>query len=111
VEAEIKDKAFEKEYADWEDVKIAIRYLLLHDGHRYRNNRLRAQAIFILLLVADNGERIGAIARSEKYRAVERALLYSVRARAVGGVGLIDPAVGLATFHAAGGQPNRGTPL
>ncbi|PMD22695.1 hypothetical protein NA56DRAFT_570330, partial [Hyaloscypha hepaticicola] len=77
VEAGIEDTAFEKEYADWKDVEIAIQSLLLHDGHRYRNNRLRAQIICILLLVADDGERIGAIARSEQYRAAERALLYS----------------------------------
>ncbi len=111
MEAGIEDTAFEKEYADWKDVEIAIRSLLLHDGHCYRNNRLRAQIICILLLVADDGERIGAIARSEQYRAVERALLYSVRARVVVRGGLIDAAIGNQTLLAARGQPNRGAPL
>jgi hypothetical protein len=76
----IEDIAYEKEFADWKDVEIAIRHVLLYDDHRYRNNRLRAQIICILLLVADDGERIGAIARSEQYRAAETALRYSVRA-------------------------------
>ena len=111
MEASIEDTAFEKEYADWKDVEIAIRSLLLHDGHRYRNNRLRAQIICILLLVADDGERIGAIARSEQYRAAERALLYSVRARVVVRGGLINAAIGNQTLLATRGQPNKGAPL
>jgi len=70
---------YDKEFADWEDVKILIRHLLLYDEHRYLNNRLRAQLICVTLLVADDGERIGAIVRSERYRKAEVALCYSVR--------------------------------
>ncbi|KAE8441678.1 hypothetical protein EG329_004550 [Mollisiaceae sp. DMI_Dod_QoI] len=66
----------DKEYADWEDIKIAIRYIIAEDAHVYNDSRFRVQIVCVFLLIAENGERIGAIARSESYREMEAALCY-----------------------------------
>ena len=65
-------------YADWEDIKIVLRYIIVEDPHINKNNRFRAQLVVIHLLIADNGERPGAIVRSESYREEEVALCYWV---------------------------------
>lgn len=52
--------------------------MVVEDPHAYNNNRFRAQLALIYLLVAENGERPGAIVRSERYRKEEVALCYGV---------------------------------
>lgn len=76
----LEDIQYEKEFATWEDVVIVIGNLILHDKHRYCDNRLRAQLILLMLIVADDGERLGAIVRSDCYRSEEKALCYQVPA-------------------------------
>ena len=75
---DLSDAEYDKEFTDWQDIKIIIRYLLAEDTHRYHNSRYRAQILWIFLIIADDGERIGAITRSESYRHEETALCYQV---------------------------------
>ncbi|KUJ13178.1 uncharacterized protein LY89DRAFT_737161 [Mollisia scopiformis] len=72
----LQDQEMPKGYADWEDIKIVIRYIIAEDAHVYIDKRFRAQIVCIILLVAENGERLGAIARSESYRQEDIALCY-----------------------------------
>lgn len=74
----LEQAQYEKNFADWEDVKIAIRYSILDDPHCYHDNRLQVQLILIFLLVAEDGGRLGAIVRSSSYRESEVALRYKV---------------------------------
>jgi hypothetical protein len=74
----IEDKQYVKEFADWEDVKEMIEFIIVDDLHCYHDRRFVAQIIFIFLLVADNGERIGAFTRSEAHRGTNVALCYKV---------------------------------
>jgi hypothetical protein len=75
---DLQDAEYEKEFADWKDIEIIIHYLLVEDTHQYHENRFRAQILWIFLIIADDGERIGAITRSESYRHEEIALRYEV---------------------------------
>jgi len=68
----------EKNYCDWDDCKVAMRYSIESDVHQYRDNRYKAQWHFITLIQCDDGERIGAVARSDCYREEEVALFYEV---------------------------------
>lgn len=79
-ELQLQDKEREKAIADWVDIEIAMEYLILRDNHNYYNNRYRIQLGCIFLLIADAGERIGAIVRSTSYSAKNSgmALLYRV---------------------------------
>ncbi|KAH8600199.1 hypothetical protein B0O99DRAFT_611974 [Bisporella sp. PMI_857] len=72
----LQDLEFDKEYCDWEDVQNIIYYMIAKDTHKYRNPRFLAQAMVTLLIISDDGERIGAVARSDCYRNEEIALLY-----------------------------------
>ncbi|KIN07402.1 hypothetical protein OIDMADRAFT_185985 [Oidiodendron maius Zn] len=72
----LQDLERDKEYADWEDIKIMVRYMIAEDPHAYNNNRFRAQLVLIYLLVSESGERPGAIVRSESYRKEEVAICY-----------------------------------
>lgn len=80
---------YPKEYADWEDVEIILRYIILEDSHAYRTKRFPAQLMCFLLLTSDHGERPGAIARSSAYRKGNIALCYEVRSLP-GWVGSLD---------------------
>jgi hypothetical protein len=53
--------------------------MIVEDPHAYNDNRYRAQLVLIYLLVAETGERLGAIVRSESYRKEEVALCYRVQ--------------------------------
>ncbi|KAH8685860.1 hypothetical protein BGZ60DRAFT_523134 [Tricladium varicosporioides] len=72
----IQDAEYEKAYTDWEDTKLVIRYIIECDKHRWSFERQRLQLVWLFLLVADNGERLGAIISSGSYRKEEVALFY-----------------------------------
>ncbi|CZR55696.1 uncharacterized protein PAC_05584 [Phialocephala subalpina] len=72
----LQNLAYPKEYANWEDIKIFLRYIVAEDSHIYKDPRTRAQLGCVTLLIAENGERLGAIVRSESYREDEAALCY-----------------------------------
>jgi hypothetical protein len=74
----LSDAEYEKECCDWKDIEIIIRYLIEEDPHKYRDNRYRAQMLWLFLIISDDGERIGAITRSDCYRDEEIALCYQV---------------------------------
>ncbi|CAG8976161.1 hypothetical protein HYALB_00010031 [Hymenoscyphus albidus] len=77
-ELSLSDSQYDKGFADWEDIKIIIKHGLAYDEHQYHDERHRLQLVFLFLLISDDGERIGAIARSDCYREEERALTYNV---------------------------------
>jgi hypothetical protein len=74
----LQDGAYAKEIMDWQDVKDMIEYVLVYDVHVYHDERYRAQIIWILLLMSDAGERVGAIISSGCYRDLNIALRYEV---------------------------------
>ena len=78
IELNLQNKEREKEFADWEDIKIVLHHIIVEDPHIYHHPRFRAQLVCIFLLIADDGERLGAVARSESYRKSEEALCYEV---------------------------------
>ncbi|EDN95920.1 predicted protein [Sclerotinia sclerotiorum 1980 UF-70] len=72
----LEDAEYDKECTDWIDIEIMILYLTVQDEHEYRCNRYRMQLGCIFMLIADDGERIGAITRSDSYREGNIALCY-----------------------------------
>ncbi|KAJ8067012.1 hypothetical protein OCU04_004392 [Sclerotinia nivalis] len=72
----LEDAEYDKECTDWIDIEIMILYLTVQDEHEYRCNRYRIQLGCIFMLIADDGERIGAITRSDSYREGNVALCY-----------------------------------
>jgi hypothetical protein len=60
IEFDLSRKSFDKEIADFVDVEIAIRQIVLYDKHNYRDRRFRAQLACIFLLIAEDGGRLGA---------------------------------------------------
>lgn len=60
----LEDIVHDKPVASWEDVQIMIAYALAEDDHQHRDQRTRLQFIFLTLIIADHGERIGVITRS-----------------------------------------------
>ena len=67
----LEDEQYTKEFMDWKDVQITVRYIIAHD--RY-DGRLRLQLVWLFLLVSDGEERHGAITQSESYRHGNTAL-------------------------------------
>ena len=63
---------------DWTDIQITVRFILAHDKHCYYDERLLVQTIWLFLLIADGGERSGAITQSESYRHGRTMLRYRV---------------------------------
>lgn len=57
---------------------MVVRYLIAEDEHRYNQERFRLQVNLLFLIIADDGERLGAIVRSESYRETNIALCYGV---------------------------------
>jgi len=51
----------DKEVADFADIEIVIRYIILYDKHKYHDRRYRAQLVCVFLLVSEDGGRLGAI--------------------------------------------------
>jgi len=74
----LQDGAYEKAVMDWQDVKDMIEYVLVYDVHVYHDERYRVQMIWLLLLISDDGERVGAILSSGCYRGLNIALRYEV---------------------------------
>jgi hypothetical protein len=74
----LENKSHPKEFTDWEDIKMIIRFCLLNDTYCFPNSRIRAQLICIFLLISDGGERLGAIVESNSYRNTNASLEYKV---------------------------------
>jgi len=74
----LENKRHPKEFTDWEDIKMIIRFTLLNDTYCFPNSRIRAQLVCIFLIVSDGGERLGAIVESNSYRNTNAALEYKV---------------------------------
>lgn len=59
---------------------MMITFMIRDDPHRYNNRRLLVQIVLVTLLIADYGERGGAILQSEAHRKnPTRALCYGVK--------------------------------
>jgi hypothetical protein len=59
---------------------MALRYIITKDEHRYKHERFCGQIALLFLLIADDGERLGAIASSLSYRGKNIGLCYEVGA-------------------------------
>ena len=57
---------------------MMMRYLMIDDPHIFRDNRVQVQLMFVFLLIADSGERIGAIVSLISYPGDEVVLCYKV---------------------------------
>ncbi|KAH9209616.1 hypothetical protein DL95DRAFT_413726 [Leptodontidium sp. 2 PMI_412] len=77
-ELKLENIYYDKEFTDWEDMKLAIRYILCTDDHNYMLERSRLHIILMFLLILDAGDRLGAIVRSLSHgnRDLNVALIY-----------------------------------
>jgi hypothetical protein len=77
-EFDLKHGHQDKEVADFIDIEIVLRYIILYDKHEYNDRRFRAQLVCIFLLIAEDGGRLGAICQSSSYHETNSSLLYQV---------------------------------
>ncbi|KAH6714059.1 hypothetical protein BKA61DRAFT_482229, partial [Leptodontidium sp. MPI-SDFR-AT-0119] len=77
-ELKLENIHYDKEFTDWEDMKLAIRYTLCTDDHNYMSERSRLHIVLMFLLISDAGDRLGAIVRSSSHgnRDLNVALIY-----------------------------------